>query len=255
MTGAPSTPDGLFKNCFFYRCGLAQHQYVWQADGSTRSGKYATRDDFENAVTSDRAAAFTASNANLFPGSVDRKERHGGTDTQKHRANVSSVVTAIKDNNSNVFGTLPFASDIPYLHRLGGLNIKPSSSAKTLSNSALPARRGINTGANFAGAVRDSAWYAGWNFASLADSLTGKANVFGNVSPEVPVVAVSVDSVTGKPKVTFGAVSTYKYVVERSTDNRLFTEVETVTADAASESVVDPSTWTGSPVFYRVICL
>jgi hypothetical protein len=82
-----------------------------------------------------------------------------------------------------------------------------------------------------------------------------KVNLFGNVAPEVPVVAVSVDSVTGKPKVTFGAVSTYKYVVERSTDNRLFTEVTTVTADEASESVVDTTTWNGTPVFYRVICL
>ena len=255
QTGRPATPDGLFNNCFFYRCGLAQHQYVWQANGSTKSGKYATRLDFDNAVTSLGTAAYTAADSNLFPGATDRKERHGGTDTQKHRANVPVVVTAIRDNNANVFNTLPFANDIPYKHRLGGLDIKPSSAAKNLANSALPARRGINTGANFAGAVRDSAWYAGWNFASLTDSNIGKANVFGNVVPEVPVVAVSVDSGTGKPKITFGAVSGYKYVVERSTDNRLFTEVETVLANEASESVVDPATWTGTPVFYRVITL
>jgi hypothetical protein len=164
------------------------------------------------------------------------------------------VKAAIKlTANYNQFNVSPFAATVPYSHRLSDLDIRPSTAAKTLANSALPARRGINTGANFAGAVRDSAWYSGWNFASMV--VGDKANLFGNVAPEVPVVAVSVDSVTGKPKVTFGAVSTYKYVVERSTDNRLFTEVETVTADAASESVVDTATWTGTPVFYRVICL
>jgi hypothetical protein len=163
------------------------------------------------------------------------------------------VKAAIKTGNYNQFNISPFAANVPYSHRLSDLDIRPSTAAKTLVNSALPARRGINTGANFAGAVRDSAWYSGWNFASAV--VEGKANLFGNVVPEVPVVAVSVDSATGKPKVTFGAVSTYKYVVERSTDNRLFTEVTTVTADEASESVVDPTTWTGTPVFYRVICL
>jgi hypothetical protein len=254
QTGAPSTPDGLFNNCFFYRCGLAQHAKVWATDGATKTGKYADLAAFQLAVAND-SSVFTASDVNLFPRSTDRTERNGiSGNATKTRSNITAVQTAIKlSANYNQFNVSPFAATVPYSHRLSDLDIRPSTAAKTLANSALPARRGINTGANFAGAVRDSAWYSGWNFASAV--VGDKANLFGNVAPEVPVVAVSVDSVTGKPKVTFGAVSTYKYVVERSTDNRLFTEVTTVTADEASESVVDPTTWTGTPVFYRVICL
>ena len=250
---APATPDGLFNNCFFYRCGLAQHAKVWATDGSTKTGKYATLLDLQNAIRDTPLTAFTAADSNLFPRSTDRSERTGiSGNIRTVRANIPAVQTAIKGNN-NQFNVSPFAATVPYSHRLSDLDIRPSAAAKTLANSALPARRGINTGANFAGAVRDSAWYSGWNFASMV--VGDKANLFGNVAPEVPVVAVSVDSVTGKPKVTFGAVSGYKYVVERSTDNRLFTEVITVTADAASESVVDPTTWSGTPVFYRVITL
>ena len=254
QTGAPSTPDGLFNNCFFYRCGLAQHPKVWATDGTTKTGKYATLQAFKDAIRDTGSTAFEAADSNLFPRSTDRTERTAAGDNNQVRANIDAVKAAIKSiGNYNQFNISPFAANVPYSHRLSDLDIRPSAAAKTLASSALPARRGINTGANFAGAVRDSAWYSGWNFASMV--VGDKANLFGNVAPEVPVVAVSVDSVTGKPKVTFGAVSTYKYVVERSTDNRLFTEVETVTADAASESVVDPTTWTGTPVFYRVICL
>ena len=254
QTGAPSTPDGLFNNCFFYRCGLAQHAKVWSTDASTKTGKYATLLDLQNAIRDTPLTAFTAADSNLFPRSTDRKERTGLNNGDKVRANIPAVQTAIKlAANYNQFNVSPFAASVPYSHRLSDLDIRPSTAAKTLANSALPARRGINTGANFAGAVRDNAWYSGWNFASMV--VDDKANLFGNVAPEVPVVAVSVDSVTGKPKVTFGSVSGYKYVVERSTDNRLFTEVTTLTADAASESVVDSATWTGTPVFYRVICL
>ena len=252
---APGTPDGLFNNCFFYRCGLAQHAKIWSTDGTTKTGKYADLLTFQNAVAADASAAFTASDVNLFPRSTDRTERNGVSgNATKTRSNITAVQTAIKlIANYNQFNVSPFAAEVPYSHRLSDLDIRPSTAAKTLANSALPARRGINTGANFAGAVRDSAWYSGWNFASMV--VGDKVNLFGNVAPEVPVVAVSVDSVTSKPKITFGAVSGYKYVVERSTDNRLFTEVITVTADAASESVVDPTTWSGTPVFYRVITL
>ena len=254
QTGAPSTPDGLFNNCFFYRCGLAQHAKVWSTDASTKTGKYATLQEFNDAIVAGASDVFTASDVNLFPRSTDRTERTAAGNNNQVRANIPAVQTAIKSTaNHNQFNVSPFAANVPYSHRLSDLDIRPSAAAKTLATSALPARRGINTGADFAGAVRDSAWYSGWNFASMV--VGDKANLFGNVAPEVPVVAVSVDSVTGKPKVTFGAVSGYKYVVERSTDNRLFTEVTTVTADAASESVVDPTTWSGTPVFYRVITL
>jgi hypothetical protein len=254
QTGAASTPDGLFNNCFFYRCGLAQHPKVWATDGSTKTGKYATLQAFKDAIRDTGSTAFEAADSNLFPRSTDRTERTGAGDNNQVRANIDAVKAAIKlTGNYNQLNISPFAANVPYSHRLSDLDIRPSVAAKTLASSSLPARRGINTGANFAGAVRDSAWYSGWNFASMV--VGDKVNLFGNVAPEVPVVAVSVDSVTGKPKVTFGAVSTYKYVVERSTDNRVFTEVETVLANESSESVVDPTTWTGTPVFYRVICL
>jgi hypothetical protein len=254
QTGAPSTPDGLFNNTFFYRCGLATHSKLWLSDGTTVSGKYASRSDFDTAVSSDAASAFTASTANLFPRAVDRGQRHGGSNNTKHRANIPAVVANLTNTSSyNQFNVNPFANDIPYLHRLGGLDILPSDAAKTLANSALPNRRGINTSATFAGAVHSSPWYAGWNYAT---SLSGYgANIFGTVVPEIPVVSVSVDTATQRPKVTFGSVNGKKYVIERSTDNRTYTELTTVSADATSEEYVDPTTWNGSPVYYRVICL
>lgn len=254
QTGAPSAPDGLFNNTFFYRCGLATHSKLWLSDGTTVSGKFASKAAFDTAVASNPVSAYTASIDNLFPRATDRNQRHGGTTGVKHRANIPAVVEKLTNAAAyNQFNVNPFAAELSTSHRLSDVDIRPSSAAKTLANSALPARRGINTGANFAGAVRDNAWYVGWNYAS---QLSGYgANIFGNVSAEAPVLTVSVDSATQKPRVTFGSVSGKKYVLERSTDNRTYAELTTLEANGNSTSYTDPSTWTGAPVFYRVIGL
>ena len=254
---APATPDGLFNNCFFYRCGLAQHSQVWNSSGTTPSGKYATRQNFEDAVVADKAAAFTASTDNLFPRATDRKERNGLSANGTTRANIPAVQEHLTSSGStqnyNRFNTDPFATELPYKQRLTGVDIRPNATAKTLANSSLPARRGINTGANFAGAVRDSAWYVGWNFAS---SLGGYgANIFGAAQCEAPDVLVGIATGTSSPQITFGTTSGRKYVVEVSSDNRTFTELETVLADELTEKVTDNTVWNGAPRFYRVICL
>jgi hypothetical protein len=255
---APATPDGLFNNCFFYRCGLAQHTKVWQSDGVTASGKYATRADFDAAVAADKSAAYTASTDNLFPRATDRKERNGlSSDGTQTRCNIPAVQAYLTSTgatqNYNNFNTDPFATELPYKQRLTGVDIRPNATAKTLANSSLPTRRGINTGANFAGAVRDSAWYVGWNFAS---SLGGYgANIFGSAQCEAPDLLVSIPTGTSSPQITFGTTSGRKYVVEVSSDNRTFTELTTVLADGPTKSVTDSTAWNGAPRFYRVICL
>jgi hypothetical protein len=253
QTGAPSTPDGLFNNCFFYRCGLAQHPWVLQVDGTTKSGKYSTRADFEAAVLADKAAAFAAADGNLFPRCINDTERSGVA--AKQRANIPAVQGYLKNSGYyNQFNTDPFANELPYKQRLTGVDIRPNDSAKTLVNSALPSRRGINTGANFAGAIRDSAWYVGWNFASTLGGYG--ANIFGSAARcEVPVVSVSVPSGSSSRVITFGTTTGHKYVVEVSTDNRVFTELNIVTATEATKSITDNSAWTGTPRFYRVIAL
>jgi hypothetical protein len=254
LIGAPTTPDGLFNNTFFWRCGLATHSKLWLSDGATASGKYATKALFDNAVSSNPVSAYTASHDNLFPRATDRKGRHGGSDNDKHRCNIPAVVAKLTNSSAyNQFNVEPFAQNLSTLHRLSDVDIRPSAAAKTLAYSALPARRGINTGANFAGAVRDNPWYVGWNYASQLSGYGAK--IFGNVSVEVPVLTVTVDSSTQKPRVTFGSVAGKKYVLERSTDNRTYAELITLEANGNSTSYTDPSSWSGSPVFYRAIGL
>jgi hypothetical protein len=71
----------------------------------------------------------------------------------------------------------------------------------------------------------------------------------------VPEVSVSVSG--SNPKVTFGANANIRYVVQRSPDNKTYTQVATVPGgDAGPVDVTDTSVTVGSiPYFYRVIAL
>ncbi|NBR46635.1 MAG: hypothetical protein EBT68_05940 [Verrucomicrobia bacterium] len=150
-------------------------------------------------------------------------------------------------SNYNTFNTDPGLTVNPYT-RTSGLNLRPSAgAARSLANSAIPNVRGLNTNATFAGAVLDNAWMRGW---TLSDKLGMWAG-----TQYVPEVSVSLSG--SNPKVTFGAADNIRYVVERSTDNKTYTQVTTVPGGAAGNvEVTDTSITVGStPYFYRVIAL
>jgi len=241
QTGAPSTPDGLFKNVWFYRNGLAKNNYAANA-------KYATL----AALNADIAlvgetAAYTASDANLFPTSSDRKERNGNANSS-HRANIQAVIDQVKAaGNYNVFNTSPGLT-VPTAHRLSGIDLRPTTAAaKTLANSSIPNRRGINPNANYAGAVRDNMWMRGWSYADNTVGMFTGTQI-------VPDVSVSVNG-SGNPVVTFGGEATVSYSVERSLDGRSFVPINYIaSANAGNNAYTDTSRIIGSAaVLYRVI--
>jgi hypothetical protein len=242
QTGAPSKPDGLFNNVWFYRNGLAKNNYAANC-------KYASLAALNADIASvGEAAAFTASDANLFPTSSDRKDRNGNANSTSHRANIQAVIDQVKDaGNYNVFNTSPGLA-VPTLHRLSGIDLRPTTAAaKTLANSAIPNRRGINPNANYAGAVRDNMWMRGWTYADTAAGIFAGAQI-------LPDVSVSVNG-SGNPVVTFGGEPTVSYSVERSLDGRTFTPINYIASAAAgNNSYTDTSrVLDSSAVLYRVI--
>ena len=103
------------------------------------------------------------------------------------------------------------------------------------------------TGASFVGAVRDSSWFRGWNFAS-------QSGMFANTAVAiVPTVVVS-KSVSGNPVVNFGAETGVKYSLEVSTDNKSFVPVTVV--EGANLPYTDASKTVGTTaLYYRAIAL
>ena len=242
-TGAPSTPDGLFNNVWWYRNGLAAST----ASGHT-GGKYASFSAFKTAYEANAANWETATDSQLFPksgysaASTSRGFASGGS-----RQNEGLVVANIKAGASyNELNRNPGVTVNPF-HRLS-MDLRISdSTARALPNSALPNRRGLNTDATFIGAVRDNVWMKGW---TLSDSL----NIYSG-SAIVPEVAVSANG-SSQPVITFGGEAGVKYVVEVSTDNKTYTKVQTVSASAGNNTVTDTARTVGStPLFYRVIAL
>ncbi|NBS54571.1 hypothetical protein EBT23_03250 [bacterium] len=241
-TGASDAPDGRFHSCIFFRNGLASNSV---AIGN--AGKYASKAAFDSAYGSD-ANYYVASNNNLFPSENRRTGRGAAAQGDINRANTATVVAQLTNvSNYNTFNTDPGLTVNPYT-RTSGLNLRPtSSSARSLTNSAIPNVRGLNTNATFAGAVLDNAWMRGW-------TLSDKLGVWAGTQ-YVPEVSLSVSG--SNPKVTFGAEANISYVVERSTDNKTYTQVVTVPGGAAGNvDVTDTSVTVGStPLFYRVIAL
>jgi len=243
-TGASDGPDGLFNNCWFFRNGLADSTAAYV------TGKYASKAAFDAAYNNGSPAVGwdNASDSELFPAAHDRNGRGAQTDGNTNRANTASVIAALKAAaNNNQFNVDPGLTVNPYT-RVNGLNLIPSvSDAKNLTNSVIPAVRGLNSDANYVGAVRDSMWMKGW---TLADTL----GVFAGTQI-VPEVLVSVNSL-GQPVVTFAGDAGVKYVVEVSTDNKTYSKVVTRTATAGNNTVTDTArTVSSNPLFYRVIAL
>jgi len=242
-TGASDAPDGRFHSCIFFRNGLASNSV---AIGN--AGKYASKAAFDSAYSNNPSDYYVASNANLFPSENRRTGRGASAQGDTNRANTATVIAQLTNaSNYNTFATDPGLTVNPYT-RTSGLNLRPSNSAaRSLANSAIPDVRGLNTNATFAGAVLDNAWMRGW-------TLSDKLGVWAGTQ-YVPEVSVSVSG--SNPKVTFGADANIRYVVQRSTDNKTYTQVATVPGGAAGPvDVTDTSVTVGSiPYFYRVIAL
>jgi len=242
-TGAAANTDGLYKNVWFYRCGLLDRTQAGV------NGKYDTLAALNAAITADSAAAFTASDSNLFPNAIDRRERGASTAGVAVRANIQLVVDQIKSTeNKNQFNLNP-GLDIPYNHRISGIDLRVTGDAKDLTTSALPTYRNINADATFVGAVRDNMWMRNWTMADKAGLFKPEAVAI------VPEVVVSANG-SNQPVITFGGEVGKKYMVEVSTDNRTYSKITTVTAVDGNNTVTDTARTVGTGLLlYRVICL
>jgi hypothetical protein len=238
-SSAPTAPDGLFNNVWFYRNGYADSSAVGV------EGAYTTREAFATAY----ASGLPASTAlNRFPAKHDRNGRGASANGDVNRANIAEVQFAITNtSNYNVFDTNPGIAVDPY-HRLSGMDLRvTNSSAKNLANSSLPSYRGLNSDANFVGAVRDNMWMRGWTIGDALGIYSG--------NQIIPEVAVSLNG-SNQPVITFSGEAGVKYVVQRSTDNKVYTKVTTREAVEGNNTVTDSGAVVGSgAIFYRVIAL
>jgi len=239
LTNAPSGPDGLYNNTWFFRNGYADSTAVGV------NGAYTNKAGFDSAFSAGLPASTAA---NRFPDSHDRNGRGATFNGDLNRANTAAVQAEItKTNNYNVFDTYPGLTAISPYHRLSGLDFRVTGTAKDLPNSALPSYRGLNSDASFVGAVRDNMWMRGW---TLGDQL----GIYSG-SQIVPDVSISANDLR-QPVITFGGESGVKYVVEVSTDNKTYTKVTTKLGTEGNNSVIDTARMVGStPLFYRVIAL
>ena len=231
FSGATSTDpgecDGLFNNVWFFRDALIQ------IDWAGLGGKYASLTALNDAITADPTgwwkpvSTSAADMAYLFPTGTDTTERGAGTNGTVNRANTTAMLNVIKASNGVKFDADP-GVEVPLNHHLSGIDIKPTASAaRDVAINQLPnydqggtvkTTRSLVTGASFVGAVRDSSWFRGWNFASQSGMFKSSAVAI------VPTVSVSKDT-DGKPLVNFGAEAGVKYSLEVSTDNKSFVPV------------------------------
>jgi hypothetical protein len=252
QTGAPNAKDGSFNNVWFYRDGLLD------TGAAGVNGKYLTLAAFVAAVTDSPSTYWKATDdTNLFPDRTARTERGATTNGTDVQANRSEMITVVKASNGVKFDQDPGVT-VPYNHRLSGIDIKPSNTAaRDLgAGSQLPnydtagttkTTRSLVTGASFVGAVRDSSWFRGWNFASQSGCFANTAVAI------VPTVTVE-KTVGGNPKINFGAETGVKYSLEVSSDNKSFVPVTVL--EGANLPYTDTSKSVGTTaLYYRAIAL
>jgi hypothetical protein len=250
----PNEKDGLFNNVWFYRSGLLD------TGASGVNGKYASLTALNDAIAADptNASWWKAADSALFPDRTARTERGAATNGTDVRANHADMIAVVKASNGVKFDQDPGVS-VPLNHHLSGIDIKPTASAaRDLAVNQLPnydtagtfkTTRSLVTGASFVGAVRDSSWFRGWNFASQSGCFANSAVAI------VPSVTVSVNSQTLNPVVDFTTSSSdVKYSLEVSVDNKSFVPV-TVLKSANLPYTDTTKTVGATPVFYRVIAL
>jgi len=262
-TGAAAVPtecDGLFNNVWFYRNGLLDTDFV----GVT--GKYPSLDGVNGlnaAVTANStgywkpASSSTADWAYLFPQKTNRSERGAANNSTENRANIPDLVDIVKGSNGVKFDQDPGVT-VPLNHHLSGIDIKPTTPAArdlgtgnqlpNYDTAGVKTTRSLVRDASFVGAVRDSSWFRGWNFASESGCFLASA------VPIIPKVTLSQDSI-GKPLITFDTLTAdVKYSLEVSTDNESFVPVAVL--QRADLPYKDTTKQVGSSLLiYRVIAL
>jgi len=102
------------------------------------------------------------------------------------------------------------------------------------------------TEAPHVGAVRDNPWYAGWTMLSQSGIL--KSSDRSAIRADVSLSVSGTDTL-----VKFDTINLVKYSVERSTDNKVYSQVATVTGTGTQATFTDSSAVTSVPTFYRVI--
>ena len=251
QTGAPGEKDGLFNNVWFFRDGLLD------TGAAGVNGKYASLAALNSAVTANPTTYFVATDdTNLFPDRTDRTERGASTNGTAVRANIADMIAVIKASNGVKFDQNPGVS-VPLNHHLSGIDIKPTATAaRDLAVNQLPnydtagstkTTRSLVTGAAFVGAVRDSSWFRGWNFASQSGCFANSAVAI------VPTVTVA-KTAGGNPQINFGAETGVKYSLEVSTDNKSFVPVTVL--EGANLPYTDASKTVGTTaLYYRAIAL
>jgi len=248
----PGEKDGLFNNVWFFRNGLLD-------TGATGvRGKHASLALLNADVTANPNSYFTAADTALFPDRGDRTER-GANNGALHRANTAAMITVIKGSHGVKFDQNPGVT-VPLNHHLSGIDIKPSNAAArdlgagnqlpdydTAGTPKTKTTRSLVTGAAFVGAVRDSSWFRGWNFASQSGCFANTAVAI------VPTVTVE-KTVGGNPKINFGAETGVKYSLEVSSDNKSFVPVTVL--EGANLPYTDTSKSVGTTaLYYRAIAL
>ena len=256
QTGGPGEKDGLFNNVWFFRNGLLDNDFVGV------NAKYPTLTALIDAKTVGNANYnsnwWIASDSNLFPDQTDRSERGASSNGAAVRANIADMITVIKGSNGVKFDQDPGVT-VPLDHHLSGIDIKPTTSAArdlgtgnqlpNYDTAGVKTTRSLVRDASFVGAVRDSSWFRGWNFASESGCFLDSA------VPIIPKVALSMDSVTLNPLVTFDTLTAdVKYSLEVSTDNESFVPVAVL--KRADLPYKDTTKTVGSNLLiYRVIAL
>jgi len=251
QTGAPGEKDGLFNNVWFFRGGLLD------TGAAGVNGKYASLAALVADVSANPSTYWKAADSALFPDRASRTERGASTNGVDVRANQADMIAVVKASNGVKFDQDPGVA-VPLNHHLSGIDIKPSNTAaRDLgTGNQLPnydtagttkSTRSLVTGAAFVGAVRDSSWFRGWNFASQSGCFANSAVAI------VPTVTVA-KTAEGNPQVNFGAETGVKYSLEVSTDNKSFVPVTVL--ESANLPYTDASKTVGTTaLYYRAIAL
>jgi len=260
---APSDTDGLFNNVWFYRNGLLD------TGAAGVRGKYASLGDLNAAVTANStgywkpASTSAADMQYLFPNVTARTERGAAANGTDNRANHADMITVVKASNGVKFDADPEVL-VPLNHHLSGIDIAPLNSlARDVAVNQLPnydtqlsgtpttkTTRSLVRDASFVGAVRDSSWFRGWNFASESGCFLDSAVAI------IPKVTLSKNA-TGNPLVNFTTNdpdTDVKYSLEVSTDNKAFVPV-TVLKIGALPYTDTTRTVGANLLIYRVIAL
>ncbi|MFZ4594583.1 MAG: hypothetical protein ACOYOF_10025 [Verrucomicrobiaceae bacterium] len=160
--------------------------------------------------------------------------------------------TALVEESATNLSISPAASSAAVasaIYKKNGLDLrlKAGAAARTEDgpNSGLPANI---IEARFAGSMLDNNQLAGW-------SVLNRLQVLPTTNVARP--AVSIGMYATNPTVSFSAAAAaLKYVIEKSSDQKTWTPVTTLTGTAGTVTHTDTTTTIGStPVFYRVYAL